>query len=194
MISWNKKRKVMQHYDNIASVYDTQYAEEQEAKIKAVLDEINLQPENITLDIGCGTGTLFKHIKNSTKLLIGLDISLGLLKIAKTQAKQYRNINVIRAEADHTPFKNKTFHTIFAVTLLQNMPNPATTLREIKRISRDNATIAVTVLKKGLTKKTFTQLLENAELTISTLKTDNKIKDYTATCKTKTPKLSHNPC
>ncbi|UCF58536.1 MAG: methyltransferase domain-containing protein, partial [Candidatus Bathyarchaeota archaeon] len=131
MANWNKKREVMQHYDNIATVYDTQYAEEQDAKIKAVLDEINLQPDNITLDIGCGTGTLFKHIKNSAKLIIGLDISLGLLKRAKTQAKQYHNINVIRAEADHTPFKNKTFHTIFAITLLQNMPNPAATLREI---------------------------------------------------------------
>jgi ubiquinone/menaquinone biosynthesis C-methylase UbiE len=194
MADWNKKRKVMQHYDNIATVYDTQYAEEQDAKIKAVLDEINLQPNNIILDIGCGTGTLFKHIKNSAKLLIGLDISLGLLKKAKTQAKQYHSINVIRAEADHTPFKNKTFHTIFAVTLLQNVPNPAATLREIKRISKDNATIAVTVLKKGLTQKTLTQLLEDAELTIRSLKTDNNLKDYTATCKTKTPRLSHNPC
>jgi len=193
MADWNKKREVMQHYDNIASVYDMQYAEEQGAKIKAVLDEINLQPDNIILDIGCGTGTLFKHIKNSTKLLIGLDISLSLLIKAKTQAKQYRNTNVIRAEADHTPFKNKTFHTIFAITLLQNMPNPAATLREIKRISKDNVTIAVTMLKKGLTKKTFTQLLENAELTICSLKTDNKLKDYTATCKTKTLRLSHNP-
>lgn len=194
MADWNKKRKVMQHYDNIATVYDTQYAEEQEAKIKAVLDEINLQPDNTILDIGCGTGILFKHIKNSAKLLIGLDTSLGLLKRAETQAKQYCNIVVIRAEADHTPFKNKTFHTIFAITLLQNMPNPAATLREIKRISKDNATIAVTALKKGFTKKTFTQLLENAELTLFTLKTDNKLKDYTTTCKPTTPKLSRKSC
>ncbi|MCK4320667.1 methyltransferase domain-containing protein [Candidatus Bathyarchaeota archaeon] len=194
MANWNKKRKVMQHYDNIATVYDTQYAEEQEAKIKAVLDEINLQPDNTILDIGCGTGILFKHIKNSAKLLIGLDTSLGLLKRAETQAKQYCNIVVIRAEADHTPFKNKTFHTIFAITLLQNMPNPAATLREIKRISKDNATIAVTALKKGFTKKTFTQLLENAELTLFTLKTDNKLKDYTTTCKPTTPKLSRKSC
>jgi ubiquinone/menaquinone biosynthesis C-methylase UbiE len=193
MANWNKKREVMQHYDNIATVYDTQYAEEQEAKINAVLDEINLQPDNFILDIGCGTGLLFKHIKNSTKLLIGLDTSLGLLKKAKTQAKQYHNIAVIRAEADHTPFKSKTFHTIFAITLLQNMPNPAETLREIKRISKDKGIIAVTALKKRFTEKTFTQLLENAELTIFTLKTDSKLKDYTATCKTTTPKLSHNP-
>lgn len=193
MANWNKKRKVMEHYDNIATVYDTQYDEEQETKIKAVLDEIGLQRNNIILDIGCGTGLLFKHIKNSTKLLIGLDTSFGLLKRAKTQTKQYRNTTIIRADADHTPFKNKTFHTIFAITLLQNMPNPTATLREIKRISKDNATIAVTVLKKGLTKKAFTQLLENTELTIYTLKTDNKLKDYTATCKTTTPKLSHNP-
>lgn len=193
MADWNKKRKVMHHYDNIATVYDTQYAEEQETKIKAVLDEISFQPNNIILDTGCGTGILFKHIKSSTKLLIGLDTSLSLLKRAKTQTKQYHNITVIRADADHTPFKNKTFHTILAITLLQNMPNPTATLREIKRISKDNATIAVTALKKSFTKKTFTHLLENAELTICTLKTDNKLKDYTATCKTTIPKLSHNP-
>jgi ubiquinone/menaquinone biosynthesis C-methylase UbiE len=189
MANWNKKRKVMQHYDNIATVYDTQYAEEQETKIKAVLDEISFQPDNIILDVGCGTGLLFKHIKNSAKLLVGLDISLSLLKRAKTQTKQYQNTTIIRADADHTPFKNKTFHTIFAITLLQNIPNPAETLREIKRISKDNGIIAVTALKKRFTEKTFTQLLENAELTIFTLKTDSKLKDYTATCKTTTTKL-----
>jgi len=193
MADWNKKRKVMHHYDNIATVYDRRYAEEQEAKIKAVLDEIGFQPNNIILDIGCGTGILFKHIKNSAKLLVGLDLSLSLLKRAKLQTKQYRNTTIIRADADHTPFKNKTFHTIFAITLIQNVPNPVATLREIKRISKDNGTTAVTVLKKGLTKKTFTRLLENAELTICTLKTDNELKDYTATCKTTTPRLSHNP-
>jgi len=194
MADWNKKRNVTQHYNDIATVYDTQYSEEQETKIKAVLDEIDFQPNNIMLDIGCGTGILFKHIKNSAKLLIGLDISLSLLKRAKVQTKQYHNITVIRADADHTPFKNKTFHTIFAITLLQNMPNPAATIREIKRISKDDVTIAVTALKKSFTKKTFSQLLEDAKLTIYTLKTDNKLKDYTAICKTKTPKLSHNPC
>jgi ubiquinone/menaquinone biosynthesis C-methylase UbiE len=131
--------------------------------------------------MGCGTGLLFKHISNSKELLVGLDTSLGLLKRAKTRAKQHRDIVVIRAEADHTPFRNKTFNTIFAITLLQNMPNPTTTLREIKRISKHNATIAITALKKEFTKEMFIQMLENTGLTLAMLETDYKLKDYIAT-------------
>jgi ubiquinone/menaquinone biosynthesis C-methylase UbiE len=185
MAEWSKKREAMQHYDNVATVYDTLYSEEQNAKIKAVLDETNIQPNNIILDMGCGTGLLFKHIKNSAKLLVGLDTSLSLLRIAKTQAKHYHNTTVIRAEADHTPFKARTFQTIFTITLLQNMPDPSMTLREIRRISKDNATIAITALKIKFTGKAFARLLKNAELTPTTPKANSELKDYTAICKYK---------
>ena len=185
MAEWSKKHEVMQHYDNVETTYDARYSEEQNAKIKAVLDETNIQPNNIILDMGCGTGLLFEHIKDSAKLLVGLDTSLSLLKIAKTQAKHYHNTTVIRADADHTPFKARTFHTIFTITLLQNMPNPSVTLREIGRIGKDNATIAITALKAKFTGKAFARLLRNAELTPTTQKAHSELKDYIAICKHK---------
>ncbi|UCE29098.1 MAG: methyltransferase domain-containing protein [Candidatus Bathyarchaeota archaeon] len=181
MAEWNKKREVMHHYNDAANVYDAQYAEEQDEKIKAILNEISPQPNNIILDIGCGTGLLFKHLSNSKGLLVGLDTSLGILKRAKTRAKRHSNIVVIRAEADYTPFRNKTFNNIFAITLLQNMPNPKTTLREIKRISKHNATIAITALKKEFTKNAFNQIIEDAGLAMTILETDYTLKDYIAT-------------
>lgn len=186
MAEWSKKHKVMRHYDRLAKIYDSQYAEEQEAKIKAALSDVYMKPNSIVLDSGCGTGLLFEHIGNFVKLLVGIDISARILKEAKKRAKNFLNLALLRAEADYTPFQDKTFDTVFAITLLQNTPNPARTLREIKRITKQDATIAITALKKEFTQKAFTKLLKNVQLTVNTIKANSNLKDYIVTCAHKT--------
>ncbi len=183
MGEWQKKREVMLHYDQTAGGYDAQYAEEQNAKMEAALRNIVLEENDIALDIGCGTGLLFPHIADKTRLLIAIDISKKLLKQAKKRAKQYLNIALIQADADHTPLKNQTFHALFAITLLQNIPNPIDTLREIERITRPEATIGLTTLKKKITQKAITELLKKAKLKITILKTTAKTKDHIITCR-----------
>jgi len=182
MGEWKKKREVMLHYDQIAAGYDAQYAEEQNAKMEAALSNITLKKNNIVLDVGCGTGLLFPHIADKTQRLIAIDLSRKLLKQAKKRAKRHPNIALIQAEADHTPFKSQTFHTVFAVTLLQNIPNPTATLREIERITRPEATMGLTILKKKVTQKAITELLKKVKLKITILKTATKIKDHIITC------------
>ena len=186
MTAWNKKRNTMQHYNHLAQIYDIQYAEEQKAKIETTLEIVSLSRNNLVLDIGCGTGLLFPYIADRVQLLIGIDISQKLLKKAKTHKKHYPNTHILLADADHLPFQNKTFNAIFAITFLQNIPNPSTTLQEIKRVSKETSTMVVTGLKKRFTKKTFTIALEKVKLEISILKIDNDLKDHIATCHLKT--------
>jgi len=182
MAEWNKKRNIVHHYNRLAKVYDTQYAGEQKAKIEAALSDVHVNKDSLVLDVGCGTGLLFPYIANGVQLLIGIDISRKLLRKAKTCKKRYPNTHILLADADHLPFQDQTFHTIFAITLLQNISNRLTTLQEIKRVSKKHVTIAVTGLKKGFTKRAFTTALKNAKLEISIMKTDNALKDYVATC------------
>ena len=188
MAEWSDKRETIQHYDQIADVYNVQYHEEQGAKINAVLNNVDIEPNNIILDLGCGTGLLFEHIRNSGKLLVGLDSSIRLLEMAKIQAKRRPNITIIRGEADHTPFRPGIFHIVLSITLLQNMPNPLTTLHEIKRIGRCNVTIIVTALKAKFTREAFTRLLENAGLTPTMFMPNGKLKDHAVICKLKIEK------
>jgi len=183
MGEWKKKREVMLHYDQTAASYDAQYAEEQNAKMEAALNNIVLEENAIVLDAGCGTGLLFPHIADKTQLLIAIDISRKLLKQAKKRANQQSNIALIQADADHTPFKNQTFHAVFAITLLQNIPNPTATLEEIERITRPEATIGLTILKKKFTQKAITELLKKAKLKITIPKTTAKTKDHVITCR-----------
>lgn len=186
MAEWIKKRNVMRHYNQLGRVYDRQYANEQKTKIEATLENVPLNKKDFVLDVGCGTGLLFPYIANRVQLLIGIDISQKLLKKARTRKKHYPNTHILLADADHIPFKNQIFHQIFAITLLQNIPKPSTALQESKRVSKNDATITITGLKKEFTEKTFRTALKNAKLEIPILKTDDDLKDYIATCHLKT--------
>jgi len=180
---WTRKRETMKHYDQAADVYDAQYKEEQNAKIAATLTALEKTDMFLVLDAGCGTGLLFDHIADKAKQIVGTDMSKNLLKHAKNNVKVHDNVHLVQADADHAPFPNKTFTAAFAFTLLQNMPNPETTLNEIKRITQKNAIITVTGLKKQFSLEAFTQLLKNARLEIFALKADEKLKDFVAICR-----------
>ncbi len=192
MPAWDKKRKVMRHYSRIAPTYDLQYAEEQEEKISVALSDLHVGRGSLILDLGCGTGLLFNHLGNAVELLAGIDLSRNILGEAKKRADQLKNVALLRADADYTPFRNRTFHAVFAITLLQNTPNPARTLEEVKRIARKNASIILTALKKEFTLEATEQLVKDAGLSIETMKADIDLKGYVIECRNIPRSGTHN--
>ncbi len=181
MSEWNKKREVMERYDLTAHIYDMRYAEEQNAKFEVALKSLDIDRCGLVLDVGCGTGLLFRHIASKAEKTIGLEISRKILLQAKERAKNFQNVHLILADADSTPFEENSFNLVFAFTLIQNMPNPAETLNEIKRVAKDNAVIVVTGLKKAFTLESFEELLLGAGLKIVSMK-DDDLKCYVAVC------------
>jgi ubiquinone/menaquinone biosynthesis C-methylase UbiE len=180
---WKQKRGIMNCYDRTARTYDTQYGEEQDAKIEAALENSHIDDGAMILDAGCGTGLLFRHVAKYARLVVGIDTSRNLLRQAKTKAKAYGRIAIVRADADQMPFIAKAFTDAFALTLLQNTPQPVTTLKEIGRVTQPNAAIIITGLKKRFTLESFTQPLTHAQLEITSLRNSEKLKDYVFTCR-----------
>jgi len=150
--------------------------------MEAALNSVSLNKHSFVLDAGCGTGLLFKHTKLA-KLIVDLDVSLKILKKAKKRVKQLSKVAVIRADADFLPFQNNVFDVTFAITLLQNMPDPSVTLAEMKRVSKDQATIVVTGLKKKFSHEILVKLLYKAGLHISVMKTNSQINGAIAICR-----------
>jgi len=183
MNGWRKKRRVMICYDTTASIYDRRYAEEQAAKVEAALKNVRIEKEGLILDVGCGTGILFDHVPDETDGIVGLDFSKKCLLQAKERvgSKRLRDVQLIQADADNMPFHNEVFKMVFAITILQNMPNASETLAEIKRVSRNDALIAVSGLKKIFTKEGFKRLLKNSHLNTLMLE-DEKLLCYVAVC------------
>jgi ubiquinone/menaquinone biosynthesis C-methylase UbiE len=181
MNEWDKKRDTMQHYDLTANIYDMQYAGEQEAKIEAAMKGLNIEKHGLVLDAGCGTGLLFNHIADKADGVVGLDISREILLQAKKRAKKFQNVNLIWADADHMPLINNAFSHIFAITLVQNMPDPVKTLNEAKRVAKTDAVIVVTGLKKKFTVEIFEELLRKVGLKVLEIRNGN-LKCHVAIC------------
>lgn len=64
------------------------------------------------LDLACGTGRHTVPLTNEGFNVVGLDVSSKLLKIAKQSSSQAM---LIKADMQHLPFKEKTFHAVLSL-------------------------------------------------------------------------------
>jgi len=170
----------MRRYDLTAEMYEMRYAEEQAVKYKAALERLNINCNRRVLDVGCGTGLLFSHVAAEAQTVVGVDVSGKLLHQAKERTRDFRNVHLVQADADHLPFKAALFSTVFAFTVLQNMPKPLETLSEIKRNAERDASIVVTGLKKAVSLEAFKELLQSAGLQVVYLEDTDVVKCYVA--------------
>lgn len=181
---WRVKRSVIRHYDRIAPIYNALYGNEQNQKMVKTLRSLDFSPFDFVLDVGCGTGLLFKHIANIADMIVGVDIAREPLKIARNivRGSGFDGVFLVRADADFLPFRDGVFNKVFAITLLQNMPNPTLTLNEITRVAKDEAVIVITGLKKAFSRGRFSETLRKAGLNHILLGDEESIKCHIAIC------------
>jgi ubiquinone/menaquinone biosynthesis C-methylase UbiE len=182
MNEWDKKRDIMRRYDVTADIYDLRYEQEQTAKYVAAFESLENRRLGLVIDVGCGTGLLFGRLKERAETIVGLDISRKTLVKAKERARSSADMHLVLADADSMPLKAGTFDHAFAMTIIQNSPVPVQTLNEIERVSKDDALIVVTGLKKIFSRKDFVNLLRKAGLRIVTLNDEEGLKCYVAIC------------
>lgn len=173
MSGWKHKRSVKRRYDSTAEMYDERYTEEQEAKYRAALADVMVN--GLVLDVGCGTGLFFKHVSPEAANVVGVDLSKNLLAKAKERAKMLGNFDLVQADADHLPFKNSEFNAVYAFTVLQNMPKPLESLREVHRTARKGAIVVVTGLKKTFSLTSLRKLVGDAGFQVVSVNDDEKL-------------------
>jgi ubiquinone/menaquinone biosynthesis C-methylase UbiE len=192
MAQWKQKRAHMRHYDQTAHLYNTRYAEEQNLKMKAALRSLKPKIQSRYIDLGCGTGLLLPKIVKSAKNIVCLDISKGMLKEVKPNSRHSANVHLIQADADYTPLRHGYFDVAFAITLLQNTPHPEQSLQEMKRITKPDAAMIITGLKKCFTPKSLFSLLQDAGFQTHLLNTDDNLKCHIASCRKLNPQCASN--
>lgn len=164
-----------------AHIYDMQYAEEQNAKIEAALESLDVEKYGSMLDVGCGTGLLFDYVAEKTEELIGLDTSRKILLQAKKRSERFANTHLILADADNMPFEDCVFNYVFAMTIIQNMPNPEKTVDEVKRVAKKTGVMVITGLKKKFPFEVFEDFLRKLSLNVIEIKGEN-LKCHVAVC------------
>jgi ubiquinone/menaquinone biosynthesis C-methylase UbiE len=154
-----RKRELKRRYDMTAHFYDQRYGEIQRRKYNVVL--ANTPNTGRILDVGCGTGMLLGPLGERARVVVGVDMSVKMLRMAKKRAS---SAFLVLADADHLPFANGSFDVVISVTLLQNMPDPSKTVREVARVLKPNGVAIITSLKRKHSQKQLTSWVSGANL------------------------------
>ena len=143
----NKKEQVEKMFDTISENYDglnrvISFGTDIKWRKKVLATIIEHQPESI-LDIATGTGDLAVKFaeKTSATKIIGLDLSEGMLSIARKKVADTalkNKLEFIKGDSEALPFKDNMFDAITVSFGIRNFENLEKGLSEILRVLKPN--------------------------------------------------------
>lgn len=111
----------------------------------------NTQEDALAIgDIGSGFGIFTAIIGDSfpKSKIVGLDMeAIDTLVISKSISNMYnvQNTSFVQADACMCPFSGKKFDILFALDVLEHVPDPLNALFELKRILKENGILIISV-------------------------------------------------
>jgi ubiquinone/menaquinone biosynthesis C-methylase UbiE len=127
--AWNGGESV--HYVDHADRYDRQLAPFSEA----LLEEVRLAPHRSVLDIGSGCGALTLATARIADLVLSIDISAPLTKVASERARTTRidNVEFVVADAQTHAFAPSAFDCVVSQFGLMFFDDPVRAFSNLRR-------------------------------------------------------------
>ena len=93
------------------------------------------------LDIGCGDGKGLYKLKNEGWETYGVEIS----ELAIEYARKMRHLNIFNGFVEDAMFEDEFFDVIILSQVLEHLPNPLSTLKEINRILKNDGLLIISI-------------------------------------------------
>jgi len=137
-----------------------------------------LENPGVTLDLACGTGEVTVLVKEKAKVVIGLDYSLSMLKVAKRKLPE---IPFLRGDALNLPFKSASFDTVLVSLGLRHFENTPKALAEIRRVLKRGGRVRileVSIPKNPVLRKTFLGFLKYVVLPLGKIRSKEDVSHH----------------
>jgi SAM-dependent methyltransferase len=109
----------------------------------AALDDLLPRVGRI-LEIGCGSGGLLAASARAGKAIVGLDIALRWLVVARRRLRDHGlRVPMLAASAERLPWPDGTFDAVVADSVLEHLNDPAQALRECYRVLRPSGRLII---------------------------------------------------
>jgi len=130
---------VEKHFNEIAKDYDfyTKKRDLHYSNLKKLLRRL-IFPKRRVFEVGCGTGDLLVYLR--PKVGYGMDISSGMIEIAKSKYKSKKNIIF------STKWPNGDFDYIFMSDVIEHLENPEDSFKKISNLMRKNSVFICTMM------------------------------------------------
>ncbi|HUL23495.1 MAG TPA: class I SAM-dependent methyltransferase [Thermodesulfobacteriota bacterium] len=144
------KKERVQLFDEWPEAYDKWFTTPigslaRKYETELILRLLNPQKGEVILDAGCGTGIFTLNILSSGSKVIGLDLSLPMLKGAEKKLKGYP-IQLVLADMLKLPFPEGFFDKAVSVTALEFVEDGETAVGELFRVTKKRGLVVVATL------------------------------------------------
>lgn len=163
------KQLSIKEFTEAARIYESDHAgiyEMCKDDYPQMLAELELEPFEDVLDVGCGTGAVLEllHERYPHKQLTGLDLTPKMIEVAC--AKQLDNINFIVGDAENLPFEPQSFDAVLCSNSFHHYPRPDRFFTEAARVLRPGGRL---ILRDYTSNDVIVWLMNNLELPLAHL-------------------------
>jgi SAM-dependent methyltransferase len=102
-------------------------------------DELDLQPDDDLLDVGCGAGALLSDRAADVRFVAGVDASQIQVNLARRRLAERiadGTAQIVLGDAAALPWQDGRFSAVASVNCLKFVPDPDQALREMGRVMR----------------------------------------------------------
>jgi demethylmenaquinone methyltransferase/2-methoxy-6-polyprenyl-1,4-benzoquinol methylase len=92
------------------------------------------------LDLGAGTGVSTEELALSGAYVVGVDISLGMLRVGR---RDRPTVPLVAGDALALPFPDKTFDAVTTSFVIRNVANTPAALRELARVTKPGGRLVI---------------------------------------------------
>ena len=133
-----KRRYVRRLFATIAHRYDfitvaLSYGQDRRWK-RRLIALANVSAEDRVLDVACGTGDLLFAAAPRAQQAVGLDVTLGMLQLARAKAQTSRRTVFVTGDMVALPFADRRFTVVTTGYGLRNVPDLPQAVSEIRRV------------------------------------------------------------
>lgn len=137
--------KVRKQYNRLASVYDERWNRYVTTTLEFLKTWVSLSPQEVVLDIACGTGEFERLIlaEHAAQQIVGIDISEQMLAIAQQKFSTVANVSFQIANASALPFPDHSFDVVVSANAFHYFDNPTAALKEMKRVLKPQGRLVI---------------------------------------------------
>ncbi len=115
-----------------------------------ILELIDLNPDYIAADLGCGSGFFTVPLSRKVKKVYAIDLQKEMLPFLeqKIQRQKIGNIKPLLSEKDKIPLENESVDVMITVNTLHEIHNKKKIAAEIRRVLRSKGQAVIVDFKK----------------------------------------------
>ena len=117
---------------------------------KELIEKLGINPDQVVMDFGCGSGFFTIDLAKKSKTVIGVDLSPEMLKKAQNKAKKkhVENIRFLQSNGKNLQVEDGSVDLVLLVTVFHEVGDTEAVLKEFERILKPFGRLAIVEVTK----------------------------------------------